>query len=261
MKSFDVDYVLYCLNHFINPHRFKQHKLIQQHLLIMNISKICAVRSSIMSRSCLFSLLLLCTSGLNSMAQRVSYNLPKLLSKGMIVGENRTVRALNDKTVRLSEAEGYGVAWLKDVQFSDGTIEIDLRGKDVKQGSFLGISFHGISKDTCEAIYFRPFNFLATDSAQRNHMVQYVFENKYGWERLRTEHPGVYEGKVFPVIQPNAWFHVKIEVKGEIIKVYTNHSDTPCLVVNSLNNVHKGKLGLWVGNTSPGDFANLIVRP
>lgn len=227
----------------------------------MNLSKTCRVQSfNNPYGSCFFILLLLSVSGLNCVAQRVSYNLPKLLSKGLIIGENRTIRALNDKTVQLSEAEGYGVAWLKDVQFSDGTIEIDLCGKDVKQGSFLGIAFHGSSKDTCEAIYFRPFNFLATDSAQRSHMVQYVFENKYGWERLRNEYPGVYEGQVSPVIRPNAWFHVKIEVKGEIIKVYTNHSKTPCLVVNSLNTIHKGNLGLWVGNTSTGDFANLIVR-
>ncbi|WP_353906154.1 hypothetical protein [Pedobacter sp.] len=183
-----------------------------------------------------------------------------MLSKGVITGENRTVRKLNDKAVQLSEAEGYGVAWLHDLRFSDGTIEIDLRGRDVKQGSFLGIAFHGVSKDTCEAIYFRPFNFLATDSAQRSHMVQYVFENQYGWERLRNEHPGVYEGLVSPAINPGAWFHVKIEVKGKVIKVYTTNSNTPCLVVNSLNAFHEGKLGLWVGNTSPGDFANLTVR-
>lgn len=194
------------------------------------------------------------------MAQYLSYNLPKLLSKGLLVGENRTIGTLDDKTVQLSEAVGYGVAWLQDVQFSNGTIEIDLRGRDVKQGSFLGIAFHGVSKDTCEAIYFRPFNFLATDNAQRSHMVQYVFENKYGWERLRTEHPGVYEGQVSPAIRPNEWFHVRIEIRGKIIKVYTNNSNTSCLIVNSLNTVHKGKLGLWVGNTSPGDFANLIIR-
>jgi hypothetical protein len=227
----------------------------------MDLSKIFRGQSFIHSyHHCIFILLLLSLSGLNCLAQSVSYNLPKLFSKGRIIGENRTVRALNDKTVQLSEAEGYGVAWLQDVQFSDGTIEIDLRGKDVKQGSFLGIAFHGRSKDTCEAIYFRPFNFLATDSAQRSHMVQYVFENKYGWERLRNEYPGVYEGQVSPVLRPEEWFHVKIEVQGKVIKVFTNHSITPCLVVNSLNTNYKGNLGLWVGNTSPGDFANLKVR-
>jgi hypothetical protein len=198
--------------------------------------------------------------GGNCIAQSVKYNLSSMLSRGLIIGENRTAHTLNNKkAVQLSAAEGYGVAWLKNVQFSDGIIEIDLRGKDVKQGSFLGIAFHGTGKDNCEAIYFRPFNFLATDSAQRSHMVQYVFENQYGWERLRDEHPGMYEGQLSPVLNPNKWFHIRIEVKGKIIKVYTNDLGKPCLVVKSLNQGVTGKLGLWVGNTSSGDFANLTV--
>ncbi|MCX2478314.1 hypothetical protein OQY15_04385 [Pedobacter sp. MC2016-15] len=207
-----------------------------------------------------FILFLLVFPGLNGLAQVRSYDLVKLLSQGLIEGDNRTVSALNKSAVRLSEADGYGVAWLKGVQFSEGTIEIDLRGKDVKQGSFLGVAFHGTTKDTCEAIYFRPFNFLSADSAQRSHMVQYVFENKYGWERLRNEFPGIYEGQVSPAINPAEWFHVRIELKGEMIKVYTNKSDQPCLTVKSLNAVRKGRLGLWVGNNSPGDFDHLIVR-
>ena len=197
----------------------------------------------------------------NCIAQKVNYNLPYMLSKGLIIGENRILHTLNTKTaVQLSSAEGYGVGWLKDVKFSEGIIEIDLRGKDIKQGSFLGIAFHGTTKDSCEAIYFRPFNFLATDSAQRTHMVQYVFENHYGWERLRNEFPGVYEGHILPVLNPSEWFHVKVEVKGKMIKVYTDHSDNPCLVVKSLNPRDTGNLGLWVGNTSGGDFANLVVN-
>lgn len=83
-----------------------------------------------------FILLLVMLPGLNGLAQVRSYDLAKLLSQGLIEGDNRTVSALNKSAVQLSEADGYGVAWLKGVQFSEGTIEIDLRGKDVKQGSF-----------------------------------------------------------------------------------------------------------------------------
>lgn len=194
-------------------------------------------------------------------AQRKTYNLVSLKSKHLLVVENRSLTGFkSDKAVRLSAAEGSGVAWLKEVEFTEGTIDVDLRGKDVKQGSFLGIAFHGVSKDSTEAVYFRPFNFMATDSAQRSHMVQYVFDNQYGWERLRTEHPGQYESQLLTEIDPSAWFHVKLIIKGKSIKVYTNHSIVPCLVVNSLNQSTTGKLGLWVGNTSGGDFANLIVK-
>lgn len=195
------------------------------------------------------------------MAQHATYNLADLKSKGLFIMENRSMSPLTEKhAVRFSSADGSGVAWLKNVEFSNGTIEVDLRGKDIKQGSFLGIAFHGVSKDSCEAIYFRPFNFLSKDSLQQAHMVQYVFDPAFGWERLRNEHPGVYEKKLQSPPAPNDWFHIKIVVKGKIIKVYVNNSTESCLEVSSLNEKMNGKLGLWVGNSSAGDFANLVVN-
>jgi hypothetical protein len=207
-------------------------------------------------------IIICCAAVTQSFAQSARYNLSGLQSKGQLIAENRTVTTLKSaKAVRLSAAEGSGVAWLKEVNFTEGTIEVDVRGKDIKQESFIGIAFHGVSKDSTEAVYFRPFNFLATDSAQRTHMVQYVFDKHFGWERLRTEHPGQYESPLLAQINPNSWFHLKLTVKGKSIKVYTNHSAKPCLVVNSLNQNKSGKLGLWVGNTSGGDFANLTITP
>ncbi|SFF09360.1 protein of unknown function [Chitinophaga sp. CF118] len=194
-------------------------------------------------------------------AQQVAYKLSELESKSLFITENRTVSSLPDKyAVRVSAAEGSGVAWIKNTEFSKGTIEVDLRGKDIKQGSFLGIAFHGTSKNDCEVIYFRPFNFVAKDSLPRMHMVQYVLDTTYGWERLRDEHPGVYENKVLSPPAPNDWFHVKIEVQKELIKVYVNNSPESCLEVRSLNKKKSGKIGLWVGNFSDGDFANLAVK-
>lgn len=195
-----------------------------------------------------FSIVLLLIAICPAIAQQKSHLIP----------ENRTVTALKEKSgVHLSTAEGAGLAWVKDVTFTNGTIEADLRGKNVKQGSFIGIAFHGLSKDDCEAVYFRPFNFVATDSAAKMHMVQYVQDTLYGWERLRTEHPGMYENTIVSPPDPNGWFHVKVVVAGTSIKAYVNN--TLCLSVISLNKKTKGKVGLWVGNTSDGDFANLKI--
>jgi hypothetical protein len=193
--------------------------------------------------------------------QQATYNLSDLASKGLLITENRTVSSITDKqAVRVSAAEGSGVAWLKNIEFSNGTIEVDLRGKDVKQGSFLGIAFHGVSRNDCDVIYFRPFNFLATDSLPGMHMVQYVHDTIFGWERLRNEHPGVYENKLRIPPNPNEWFHVKIEVKEKRINVYVNNETIPSFQVTSLKSITNGKLGLWVGNSSEGDFANLTVK-
>src|SRR5262245_26679232 len=75
---------------------------------------------------------------------------------------NRSLSVVSDggrKGVRLSENPGVGLAYLEGVEFADGAIEIDIRGKDVQQQSFVGVAFHGVDEKTHDAVYFRPFNF------------------------------------------------------------------------------------------------------
>jgi hypothetical protein len=161
---------------------------------------------------------------------------------------------------RLSEAPGEGIAFLPGVQFANGTIECDLKGKDVPQQSFLGIAFHGVDGTTYDAIYFRPFNFRAQDPVGRRHAVQYHSNPLYGWQRLRTEFPDKYEQAVTPVPDPNAWFHMRMVVANTKVSVFVEDAKAPCLVVDALGDRKTGLVGLWVGNNSGGDFANLAIN-
>jgi len=177
---------------------------------------------------------------------------------------NRTVSALSDGTrkgVRLSEQPGEGVAYLKGIEFSNGTIEFDVRGKDVQGQSFVGVAFHGLDSTTYDAIYLRPFNFRTEDPARHSHAVQYVSQPAYPWQRLRTERPGVFEQPVSPAPDPNAWFHVRVVVASPKVSVFVGDAKEPSLVVNQLSDRTKGRVGLWVGNSSGGDFADLKIIP
>ena len=175
---------------------------------------------------------------------------------------NRAASPLVDgarKGVRLSEAAGEGGAFLPDIEFSSGTIEFDVRGKDVAQQSFVGVAFHAVDAGTCDAVYFRPFNFRAGDPASRSHAVQYHSLPTYTWQRLRTDYPGKYEQAVSPVPDPTAWFHARVLVANAKVTVFVADAKEPCLVVDALNNRKAGLVGLWVGNNSGGDFANLTI--
>jgi len=177
---------------------------------------------------------------------------------------NRSLSVLNDgarKGVRLSQNPGVGVAYIEGVEFADGSLEIDIRGKDVQQQSFVGVAFHGLDEKTHDAVYFRPFNFKAEDPARRLRAVQYVSHPTYTWEKLRTEHPGKYEQPVNPVPDPNGWFHARIVVASPKVSVFVNDAKEPSLVVDQLSDRKKGLVGLWVGNTSGGDFANFKIVP
>ena len=193
-------------------------------------------------------------------AQAQKFDLGELARKNALSVANRTISPITEgpkSGIRFSGQEGDGVAWINGIEFSNGTVEMDLRGKDVLQQSFIGLAFHGSTGDSLEAIYFRPFNFRATDSTRHSHAVEYVFHPAFPWDRLRREHPGVYEKEIPNAPDPNHWFHVKITIAYPQVTVYVNGDPRPCLVVTELSTRRLGKLGLWVGNNSDGDFANL----
>lgn len=177
---------------------------------------------------------------------------------------NRTATSFNEggrKGLRMSEAPGDGVAYLRGIEFADGTIECDIKGKDVQQQSFVGVAFHGVDDTTYDAIYFRPFNFRAEDPARRIRAVQYISHPANTWQKLRAEQPGKYEKAVNPVPDPNGWFKARIVVASPNVSVFVNDAKEPSLVVTQLSDRKKGLVGLWIGNTSGGDFTNLRITP
>ncbi|GAB3494741.1 hypothetical protein GCM10027341_11250 [Spirosoma knui] len=187
-----------------------------------------------------------------------------LLANSPKAAVNRTTIVLTEgqrKGIRIDERPGEGLVWLPDVRMANGTLEFDVRGKDVLQRSFVGIAFLGQDDKTYEAIYFRPFNFRSTDPVRRVHAVQYIAHPVYTWEKLRTDFPDKYEAALTFPPDPNGWFHVRIEIKSPSVQVFVNQNSTPALVVERLAQVVSGKIGLWVGNGSGGDFANLVITP
>ncbi len=117
-----------------------------------------------------------------------------------IAGRTAAVVDLKGKrALKLSEGPGMGVVWLDGYDFGNGVIEIDLLGRSQPvQGSFLGVAFRVLDAQTHDAVYFRPFNFRASDPERHSHGVQYVSHPQRPWQTLRTEHPGEYEKPVVP---------------------------------------------------------------
>jgi hypothetical protein len=173
---------------------------------------------------------------------------------------NRTISAgAEPGSVHLNEGEGEGHAWLNHAKFTSGTIEVDIKGKDKPQDSFVGIAFHGLNESTFEAVYFRPFNFRSADPIRKLHAVQYIAPPKYGWDNLRNDFPGKYEQPISPAPDPNEWIHARIVIDSKNIKVYVNGSATPSLVVEPLVHTDGTMIGLWTD--SDGDWKNLNIAP
>src|SRR5262249_10629387 len=62
-----------------------------------------------------------------------------------------------------------GLALVEGVEFTEGTLEVDLKGKGKFEASFLGVAFGVADGKSFEAVYFRPFNFMREDKALRAH--------------------------------------------------------------------------------------------
>lgn len=161
-------------------------------------------------------------------------------------------------SVMLNAKQGDGLAVYQDLVFENGTIEFDVKGKDILQQSFVGVAFHIQNDSTYNAVYFRPFNFKKPE--RTSHSVQYISHPKFTWQKLRSEFPEQFEKTVTPVPNPDEFFHARIEVKWPILKVYVENSDIPSLEVKMLSSFKKGKVGLWVGNGSDGSFKNLKIN-
>ena len=177
---------------------------------------------------------------------------------------NRGAVAIDEggrKAVRFDERPGDGLAWLEGTKFSEGTIEFDVRGKDVPQRSFVGIAFNGTDDKTWDAIYFRPFNFINPNPENAGHSVQYVSHPDFTWPKLRAERRGQFEKPVKPIPDPNGWFRARIVVTSAKVSVYVAGASEPCLEVEKLGNRGEGKVGLFMGNNSGGDFADLKIIP
>lgn len=155
---------------------------------------------------------------------------------------------------------GQNVVWLEGVEFSTGTIEFDAKGKSgPPQSSFVGVVFRVVDAKTHDAVYFRPFNFRATDPERKAHAVQYVSEPTWPWQRLRQEKPGQFEKPIEPAPDGDAWFHARVVVEKRQVKVYVNNATEPSLVVNELSDRTGGAVGLMCNGY--GVIANLKIVP
>jgi len=146
------------------------------------------------------------------------------------------------KFVRLDEGPTMGLVWTP-LDFTDGEIELDVRGRDVLQKSFLGIAFHIESDTAFDAVYLRPFNFRASDSTRHAHAIQYISQPAHPWDRLRSQRSGQYEKPVVPEPDPNAWVHLKVVVRGNDVSAFVNGTGSPALHVQGLSGRSRDGVG------------------
>jgi hypothetical protein len=59
---------------------------------------------------------------------------------------------------------------------------------------------------------------------------------------------------------PNGWFTLKLVLDGKTVKAYINNNKEASLIVEKLTEIAKGKLGIFVGDDSGGDFKSIKIK-
>ena len=174
---------------------------------------------------------------------------------------NRTLSQYHNslEALEMDAAEGDGLGILKELEFKTGTIELELLGENSPGRSFIGIAFNIEDKESFEAIYFRPFNFVAKEQARKDHMVQYINHPDNTWYRLREERTGEFENEIPSPPDPDGWFKAIIKVSEKSVEVFMENKTEPVLKVERLSSPKSDKIGLWVGHGSSGRFRNLVL--
>jgi hypothetical protein len=142
--------------------------------------------------------------------------------------------------------QGAGGVILKDVNFSNGTIEFDVEPNDI----FTGLYFRREDANESEYVYLRAGT---AGKPWAMDAVQYVpiLKGVNLWNLLPH-----YQGPA--LIKEKEWNHVKLVVAGRQMRVYINDLSKPALHITSL-----------YGNTSTGGLAfdgssfisNLVIKP
>jgi hypothetical protein len=187
-------------------------------------------------------------------------NLVDGLSAGRLRSVNRGATVLSGGNgVRVNAAPGVGVIWIGGSDFANGTIEVDVCGRDVYSESFVGVAFHRQSDEKYEAVYLRPFNFRSSSADRLRHAVQYVAMPDDGYERLRQKFPGEFENAVDPSASPDGWNRLRLVVGNGRVQAFVGRAVAAALDVRALQSEGRGLVGLYVDNGSDGGFANLRI--
>lgn len=144
---------------------------------------------------------------------------------------------------------GYDTAvYLPDVEFQDGTIEVDIAPLD---RLIPGIGFRGRDDETwCNKILLNHWRGKKKD--QGEFVEQAVVTRRNGTVLiLNIRRSG--RDNSHDMMDGPAWFHVKAVIQADKVKVYLNGSDEPSIELGAmLDGNERGVLGLCGG----GYFAN-----
>lgn len=160
------------------------------------------------------------------------------------------VEEYRGKTALLLNGGNGNSVYLPDVEFRDGTIEVDIAALD---RSLPGIGFRGRENGYWRNVVF--FNrWRGTENDKCDVVEQAAITHRTGTNLVLNIRTSASDG-IHTRPDLCEWFHVKIVVLGSSVTVYLNDSQEPSFAVGAMLDVNeKGVLGLCGGDCYFANF-------
>lgn len=143
-----------------------------------------------------------------------------------------------------------GNAMLKDIEFTNGTIEYDVLFGDTR--TFSGLRFRAISEQTFENFYMRAHQSGNPDANQYMPNINGIAS----WQLYYGDQYSAPTKYTF-----DEWTHIKIVVSGGLADFFIGDMKAPAFTSELKLAQEAGHVGLWGLNiTGPAYFANFDVR-
>ncbi len=144
-----------------------------------------------------------------------------------------------------------GMAYLKDVEFENGIIEVDMAVNGSR--SYPGIIFRMQNEKNYERFYIRPHRAgLYPDALQYTPVINGIA----GWQ--------LYNGEGFTAgikIPKDQWIHLKMEIFRKQARLFIDGDEKPALVIHDLKHgISKGTIGLFSPRDKTAYFSNFKYK-
>jgi hypothetical protein len=146
-------------------------------------------------------------------------------------------------------------AYLPDVEFRDGTIEVDMA---TDSRGWAGIAFRGREDAECDRVLILPQRERPVQTAG---MVEeaVIRRDRGSLLLLRVGLPAAREAGQRATL--GGWLHAKIVVRGTALEVYLDHGEEPALAVDRmLDGTSQGTIGVWGRNAQFANFRFSVSR-
>lgn len=139
---------------------------------------------------------------------------------------------------------------IKDLAFTNGTIEFDTQPVDVSRGAFLSVYFRYQNPNESELVYLRC---KPDETEQRNDAIQYapIIHGVNLWDIM-----GHFQAPA--LIHNTDWNHIKLVISGLQMRVYINDMAKATLAVPRLE---AGTTTGAIAFDGQAYFANLVIKP